>query len=37
MARTFGERVGGTDAYRNVEGEIILQKKEGTTTYKMDG
>ena len=32
MARACGENVGGTDDWKNVEGEIVLQKKEGTTT-----
>jgi hypothetical protein len=37
MARTEAENVGGTNAQKNVEGKIILQKKEGMTTYKMVG
>jgi hypothetical protein len=37
MARACGYNVGGTDALKNVEGEIILQKKEGMTMYKMVG
>jgi hypothetical protein len=32
MVRACGENVGGTDAKKNVEREIILQEKEGTIT-----
>jgi hypothetical protein len=36
MARKSGENVGGMET-SNVKGEIILQKKERTTMYKMFG
>jgi hypothetical protein len=35
MARTQERNVRGTDALKNSEAEIILQKKEGTSTYKI--
>jgi hypothetical protein len=37
MTGTRGENVGETDVRKNVEWEIIVQKKEGATTYKMEG
>ena len=37
MARTCVENVGGTDAWKNVEGGIIPQKKEWMSMYKMVG
>jgi hypothetical protein len=37
VARTCGENVRATDAQKNVEGGIILQKKKGLTKYKMAG
>lgn len=37
MARTCVENVGATDAWKNVEGEIIPQKKEWMSMYKMVG
>ena len=37
MARSRGENIGGTDAQKNVEGKIVLQKKQETTMYKIAG
>jgi hypothetical protein len=37
MARTREENIGEMDDKKNVEEKIILQKKEGITTYKMGG
>jgi hypothetical protein len=37
MPRACEANVRGTDAKKNVEGEIILQKKDGSPTYKMAG
>jgi hypothetical protein len=37
MIRTHEENIREMDDQKNVEGAIILQKKEGMTTYKMVG
>jgi len=37
MARVRGENVERTDAWKNVKGKFILNKKAGTTVYKVAG
>jgi hypothetical protein len=37
MARVRGDNIRVTDAQKNVEGDIILQNKAGTTAYKLVG
>jgi hypothetical protein len=37
LQKIAGENIGRTDAQKNVEGKIVLQKKQEMTMYKIAG